>query len=692
MKNWKKTMGRRFLHLFLSICIVLGCALPGTWTVYAESGNCGTNAKWDLTNGVLTVSGDGPVTLAAWAGYRSKIQSVVIGDGITSLPLRVFANAPNLTSIKLGKSLKATPSGMCEHCDALTTVTFSAGLETITSEAFRNCFRLTDLNLPNTLKTIEDKAFYACVYLKSLTIPDSVTAIGAEAFKATNIKKLELGSGLQTIGKEAFALGCFPTAEIPDSIQSIGEKAFGIVYASVTANDSTINYSYTGSMRKVTIIGKENGVAQQYAQSESLPFQVTGQAEHVHTWSDWKTTTAAGCETTGVETRKCSGCGESETRSTAATGHHMGDWKVDTAATCDQEGQESRTCSGCGKTETRSIPATGHQMSDWTIKTAPDCETEGENIRTCAVCGKQESQTVPATGHNWGEWVITKQPTVDAAGEQQSVCSNCKEVRKMEVAKLIGYTVSVSASEGGTAEPAGETKVAEGGSMTITVKANDGYQLASVLVNGSEMQPDSSGAIKLSDIRANQSVSVVFQKKAQPKTRICNYVDVTPQRNVWLTDESGLSMQDFKIYANISDKGMVSWLEITADCIAEPSALPKSEPYGTGTVTFKYQGSDAEVKEYLAQNSITGQIPLYLRGDTDLDGKVDVIDAELALTYYVKQIAGAANTGFSEEQCTIMDVDSSGKATLEDAVFILKYYTTQMAHRTPDWNVIINQK
>ncbi len=617
LKKWKNRIGRRVTGVLLCFTLGAGAGMPFPLTAAAQGGTCGSSTTWDYSNGVLTISGTGAADYIPWIASEvtNGTTSIVIGDGVTSLANRPFSGLKKVTSVKFGKSMTTIPSNVCSGMSSLKTVTFSEGTQIIGKNAFQNCYELGTVKLPSSLQTIENNAFYACLKMTEITIPDSVKTIGDTAFKANNVKTLHLGSNVETIGKEAFGMSCFSEAEIPDTVKSIGAKAFGIVCSTVTHSGSTLNYSYsTSPVHYVTIIGKANGTAQQYAQSENLPFKAAGEAAHTHSWSAWTTKTAAGCETAGVQ------------------------------------------------------------------------------IRTCSGCDKKETQIIPATGHTWGEWKITKQPTVDSTGEQESVCASCGAVRTNTVAKLVGYTVSVSSNEGGSVTPSGETKVAEGGSLTLSVRENAGYQLVSVLVNGSERKPDSNGSLILSDIRANQTVSVVFQKKVQPKTRSCNFVDVTPQRNVWLTDESAVSMQDFKIYANITDNGTVSWLDITADCVPEASGMPKAEPYGTGTVTFRYQGSDAEVKEYLAQNSITGQIPLYLRGDGDLNGIVDVVDAEIALGYYVKQIAGAKSTTLSEAQCEIMDVDSNGITTLEDAAYILKYYTRQMAHMVPDWQEIFNRK
>ena len=96
---------------------------------------------------------------------------------------------------------------------------------------------------------------------------------------------------------------------------------------------------------------------------------------HVHSWGSWTQTTTPTCGSAGTKTRTCSGCGEKETRSVAATGAHT--WK-ETAPTCTADG--SRSCTVCGAKET--VPALGH---DWVHH-----EEEGhwQLLVTC-YCGAQ---------------------------------------------------------------------------------------------------------------------------------------------------------------------------------------------------------------------------------------------------------------------------------------------------------------
>ena len=75
-------MRKKLFTLFLALAVSAG-------TLFAESGTCGDNLTWDLTDGVLTISGTGEMTYsgieAPWSNLKSSITSVVINHGVTSI-------------------------------------------------------------------------------------------------------------------------------------------------------------------------------------------------------------------------------------------------------------------------------------------------------------------------------------------------------------------------------------------------------------------------------------------------------------------------------------------------------------------------------------------------------------------------------------------------------------------------------
>lgn len=141
------------------------------YAVRAE-GTCGENVTWVLENGVLTVSGTGPMAdielqvsmseessaVIAWSEYAEFIEKVVIEEGVT----------------RIGKN------------------------------AFANCGKLTDVQIANTVESIGGDAFLWCWNLVEVTVPDSVKTIESYAFSENGIVSISLGKGITTIESYAF--------------------------------------------------------------------------------------------------------------------------------------------------------------------------------------------------------------------------------------------------------------------------------------------------------------------------------------------------------------------------------------------------------------------------------------------------------------------------------------------------------
>lgn len=85
-------MKMKFFTLLFAILASVG-------TVCADSGTCGKNLTWDLTNGVLTISGTGSMAnynlgSAPWFSWHSNIKTVDIQNGVTSIGSYAFLIVP----------------------------------------------------------------------------------------------------------------------------------------------------------------------------------------------------------------------------------------------------------------------------------------------------------------------------------------------------------------------------------------------------------------------------------------------------------------------------------------------------------------------------------------------------------------------------------------------------------------------
>ena len=158
-------MKTKLFTLLLAVAASVG-------TMFAESGTCGENLTWDLTDGVLIISGTGDMTNwdcvslcisgyceyssdCPWFDYRDNIEKVIIGNNVTSIGEDAFSQCKKLTSLTIPNSVTSIGGG-----------------------AFSNCSGLTSIIIPNNVTSIGSYAFYYCTGLISLYIPNNVSYSG----------------------------------------------------------------------------------------------------------------------------------------------------------------------------------------------------------------------------------------------------------------------------------------------------------------------------------------------------------------------------------------------------------------------------------------------------------------------------------------------------------------------------------
>ena len=271
-------------HKLFTFLLVLATSV-GT---YAQSGTCGDNLTWRLTNGVLTISGTGSMNTyqmyihAPWYNYRQNITSVVIDSGITSIGSYAFEGCSGLTSVTIPNSVTSIGNNAFYGCSGLTSVTIpysvtsvgnyafdgctslpvydniryadnylieavdktlttyviNDGTKWIGSYAFSGCTNLTFIGIPYNTISIGEGAFYNCAGLTDVALGDNVTSIGYCAFyKCTSLASIEIPNSVTSIGTSAFS-ECHNliSATIGTGVASIGNQAFYNCYNLTTVN------------------------------------------------------------------------------------------------------------------------------------------------------------------------------------------------------------------------------------------------------------------------------------------------------------------------------------------------------------------------------------------------------------------------------------------------------------------------
>ncbi len=150
-----------FLALFMAALLFL---FPSV--ISADESSLSSNISWYADGSVLYIEGNGDMVLThefltdiPWYSHCQAIDSIVIGEGVTSVGENAFADFRKLKS-----------------------VTFPSSMTTIGAGAFLSCSGLEYLELSTRVTHIESGAFVGCESLKSITIPGSVYDISKDAF------------------------------------------------------------------------------------------------------------------------------------------------------------------------------------------------------------------------------------------------------------------------------------------------------------------------------------------------------------------------------------------------------------------------------------------------------------------------------------------------------------------------------
>lgn len=99
--------------------------------------------------------------------HNQYLTIIKIPDTVKTLNERSFYGMKSLTSLQIGSSVEIAP--WCfTNCESLKTVVISEGVTSIPTAAFQGCNNLVEITIPNSVTNIVSQAFLNCNKLKSI--------------------------------------------------------------------------------------------------------------------------------------------------------------------------------------------------------------------------------------------------------------------------------------------------------------------------------------------------------------------------------------------------------------------------------------------------------------------------------------------------------------------------------------------
>ena len=306
-----------------------------------------------------------------------SLESITIPDSVTDIGEGAFESCKKLKGVTIPNSITTISFMTFAFCDSLTYVIIPEGITNIENFAFHFCYSLEKIAIPSTVKSIGEE-FSGCKNLKSITvdknnpiydsrnncnavietatntllfgcqntkIPDSIKIIGSSAFEGCeNLENITIPSGVKTISNFAFAY-CTGLRGI-----TISDSVSNIDYCAFTYCNNLTDVYYNGTKKQW------NNIEIDEAENENLLNATIHFKEPAHTHTYTHISIYASCTVDGMEYDICSDCGDViNSKVLTATGHSWGEWKTVLEPTGTTDGRAERKCTKCGDVETKVI-------------------------------------------------------------------------------------------------------------------------------------------------------------------------------------------------------------------------------------------------------------------------------------------------------------------------------------------------
>ena len=213
-----------------------------------------SNNEVSLPENLKEVVIDGGETLyESFFKYCDTLETITIGDTITTIKSYAFSGCDNLTKLTLPFAPSTDKGARSNYFytvfgyntydipESLKEVVITGG--NIHQNAFQGSYYVEKFVLPEGIQSLPLDVFRGCYALKEVEIPSTVTIIGESAFRdCTSLTEFVVPEGIETINAYAFN-GCsaLVSVTLPKSLTTVKDYAFDNC-------DSFENIYYNGSL------------------------------------------------------------------------------------------------------------------------------------------------------------------------------------------------------------------------------------------------------------------------------------------------------------------------------------------------------------------------------------------------------------------------------------------------------------
>lgn len=468
MKSYTKYLTLLFLCLFLVFGSITALAAAPSNACGAKKdskGNITAYLTWELTDGTLTISGQGDMysyplnefTTIPWYSRRSEIKKIVIGSGCTTIGQSAFINCTKATELELEEGLVGIEAQAFKNCTRLKKVRIPDTTTYLMKSAFEKCTSLCEVSLGAQMTVLRDNEgrviddvdrsfgkgpFYGCTALVDLCVPENCGALlSSPSLFGTSASNITTLSGVFYRGTKADWVKMF-TSKTPIAAVALADKIVCTDGTLDKENDpvaETINFRLFGNGHLVLKKGALTCLTTSYLanviskiKTLTIPYNLTEVGENCT--KNMTSLENVIFEGTEAEWNKITiADGNMPLTDAGKTFHvHSKTTTKVVSPTCTKKGYTVKICGVCGReasSHTSITKATNHPNRITTVEKEGNCVSEGTNHYECPDCGKSWNESTPIDADNHGFLNnCYEESTCTTRGYEGKRCAVCDKV------------------------------------------------------------------------------------------------------------------------------------------------------------------------------------------------------------------------------------------------------------------------